>query len=64
MLGERSGGFVKNLLKVKNGDLALARAAIETASTKSKPREYIGGIVNAKPREGEFVWKSGIKGVL
>lgn len=64
VLGERAGGLIKNLVKAKNGDVALARAAIETASTKSNPREYIGGIVNAKPREGEFVWKSGIPGVI
>lgn len=64
VLGNGAGGLVRNLLKAKDGDTALARAAIETASTKSNPREYIGGIVNAKPREGEFVWKSGIPGVL
>lgn len=64
VLGEKSGGLVKNLLKAKGGDLALARAAIETASTKSNPRDYIGAIVKAKPREGEFVWNSGIPGVI
>ncbi len=64
VLGKSSGGMVKNLLKAKNGDVALARAALEQASTKSNPREYIGGIVNAKPEQGGFVWKSGIPGVL
>jgi hypothetical protein len=65
VLGKQAGGLIVSLLKAKKGDIALARAAIETASTKSNPREYIGAIVRGPPaREGEFVWKSGIPGVL
>lgn len=45
LLGATSGGIIKNLLKAKGGNIALARAAIEMASTKSNPREYIGAIV-------------------
>lgn len=45
VLGNGSGGLIKRLLLAKQGDTALARAAIETASTKSDPREYIGGVL-------------------
>lgn len=65
VLGEKAGGMIKNLLKAKNGDFALARAALEVAATKAAPREYIGAIIRGPvPREGEFTWKSGIPGVL
>lgn len=63
VLGNGAGGLIAKLLKAK-GSVAQARAAIEQASEKSNPREYVSAIVNAKPREGEFVWKSGIPGVL
>jgi hypothetical protein len=46
------GGLITELKKHFNGNIALARAAIETASTKDKPREYIGAIVRGK-REHE-----------
>ena len=45
LLGDNAGGLIKNLLKVKGGNIALARAAIETASTKQDPREYIAGCI-------------------
>jgi uncharacterized protein YdaU (DUF1376 family) len=45
VLGDSAGGLIAKLLKSKNRDIALARAAIETASTKSKPREYIGAVI-------------------
>lgn len=45
VLGTGSGGLIKRLLLAKQGNMALARSAIETASTKSDPREYIGGIL-------------------
>jgi uncharacterized protein YdaU (DUF1376 family) len=41
VLGDNAGGLIKNLIKAKGGSIALARAAIETASTKQDPREYI-----------------------
>jgi hypothetical protein len=45
ILGDSAGGLIKNLIKVKAGSIALARAAIETASTKQDPREYIAGCI-------------------
>lgn len=48
VLGKTSGGVVKNLLKAKQNNIALARAAIEQASTKSDPREYIGAIIRGR----------------
>lgn len=42
ILGRESGGLIKNLLKAK-GSVPQARAALEVASTKRNPREYIGG---------------------
>lgn len=46
ILGSNAGGLIKNLIKAKQGSFALARAAIETASTKQDAREYIGGVIN------------------
>lgn len=45
ILGKTAGGMIANLLKAKEGDLALARAALETASTKENAREYISKII-------------------
>jgi len=45
VLGENSGGMIVKLLKSKNKNVPLARAAIETAATKENPREYIGAIL-------------------
>jgi hypothetical protein len=45
ILGGSAGGLIKNLLKAKGGNIALARAAIETASTKQDPREYIAACI-------------------
>lgn len=53
MLGASAGGLIKRLLKAKDGNVALARAALETASTKGNPREYIGGVLRkAEDDEG------------
>lgn len=46
VLGEGSRGLIAKLKKVKGGSVGEARAAIEMASTKVNPREYIGRIVN------------------
>jgi hypothetical protein len=46
ILGKSSGGLIAKLIKSKNGNLALARAAIEQASTKQNPSEYIARIVH------------------
>lgn len=45
VLGRNAGGLIASLLKSKKGNVALARAAIEQASTKDEPREYIGRII-------------------
>lgn len=47
VLGKNAGGQLANLLKSKGGNVALARAAIEAASQKDRPAEYIGAIVRA-----------------
>lgn len=44
VLGQNAGGQISKLLKAK-GSVALARAAIETASTKENPREYVAAIL-------------------
>lgn len=42
--GKNAGGLIARVLKAKSGNVALARAAIEQASTKQNPREYLGKI--------------------
>jgi hypothetical protein len=51
VLGKTSGGLIKRLLDAKEGKIPLARAAIEQASTKQSPREYIAGVVNGRNRD-------------
>lgn len=46
--GPSGGGLGAKLLKAKDGNVALARAAAEQASTKQNPREYIGRIVKGR----------------
>ena len=43
--GTGFGGQVTRLLKAKGGNVALARAAVETASTVHRPREYLARII-------------------
>lgn len=45
VLGEGTGGVIQNLLAAKHGNVALARAAIEQASTMDNPRQYVGAIL-------------------
>jgi hypothetical protein len=45
VLGKTSGGIIAKLLAAKGGSIALARAAIEQASTKQSPREYVAAII-------------------
>lgn len=52
LLGQSSGGLIRNLLAAKAGNVSLARAALETASTKQDPREYIGAIVRGNGAKG------------
>lgn len=53
VLGKTSGGLIASLLKSKQGNVALARAAIEQASTKNDAREYIGRIIAAPAAANE-----------
>ncbi len=46
--GPNAGGLGKRLLEAKQGNVALARAAVEQASTKQDPREYLGAIIRGR----------------
>lgn len=49
IVGQANGGsLAKKLLSAKNGNVALARAAAEQASTKQDPREYLGAIIRTR----------------
>jgi hypothetical protein len=50
--GKNSNGLGKKLLAAHDGIVPLARAAVEVASTKFDPREYIGAIIR-KPSADE-----------
>jgi uncharacterized protein YdaU (DUF1376 family) len=45
VLGKSAGGVIVKLVHAKGGNVALARAAIEQASTKQSPSEYIGAVI-------------------
>ena len=47
VLGQSSGGLLAKLLKAKKNP-ALARAAVESASVRQNPREYIGAIIRGQ----------------
>ncbi|SFK79154.1 helix-turn-helix domain-containing protein [Methylocapsa palsarum] len=49
VLGTNAGGLIVKLLKAKGRNIALARAAIETASTKQSAREYVNGVIRGSP---------------
>jgi hypothetical protein len=51
VLGEGAGGMIQQLLAAKHGNIALARAAIEQASTMDNPRQYIGAIIRGGSNE-------------
>lgn len=46
--GAAGGGLGKKLLDAKGGSIPLARAAVEQASTKQDPREYLGAIIRGR----------------
>lgn len=46
VLGKSSGGLIVKLLRAKNNSIPLARSAIEQASTKQNPAEYIARAIN------------------
>jgi hypothetical protein len=45
VLGKSAGGQIVKLKAAKGGNIALARAAIEQASQKQNPGEYIAGVI-------------------
>jgi hypothetical protein len=49
VLGSKSGAMIANLLKAKGRNVALARAALEEASQKQKPMEYVAAICRGPP---------------
>lgn len=49
VLGKSAGGQLAKLLKAKGGNVALARAAIEAASQKQNPGEYIAACIRGSP---------------
>jgi uncharacterized protein YdaU (DUF1376 family) len=63
VLGKNSGGLIAQLLTAKQKNIPLARAAIEQASTKSDPREYIGRIIHGQ-KPGETAWLGGVEGIV
>lgn len=50
ILGPNAGGFIKRVLKAKGGSIPQTKAAIELASEKNDPREYLGGVIRAGKR--------------
>lgn len=59
VLGKAAGGMITKLLKAKQGNVALARAAIEQASQKADPAEFVGAIIRGPvgaPNPGESRW--------
>lgn len=56
VLGSNSGGLITKLLAAKDGNVPLARAALEVASTRGDARDYIGAICRKRdPPPGEAV---------
>jgi hypothetical protein len=49
ILGKSAGGLIANLLKAKGQNVALARAAIEAASQKENPAEYVAAASRGPP---------------
>jgi len=64
VLGKSGGGLISKLLAAKQKSVPQARAAIEQASTKSDPREYIGAIIRGKQAADQPQWLDGIEGVI
>lgn len=59
VLGKSAGGLIKKLLTAKGGSIAQARAAIETASEKGDPGEYIGAIIRGREHDGRSARERG-----
>lgn len=50
ILGDGAGGLLKKLLDAKGRSVPGARAALEIASEKQDPREYIGGVLKGSQK--------------
>jgi hypothetical protein len=59
VLGQSAGGMIKKLVAAKGGSIAQARAAIETASEKGDPGEYIGAIIRGREDDGRSLRERG-----
>lgn len=64
VLGKGAGGLISKLLTAKQKNIPLARAAIEQASTKSDPREYVGRIISGPATANQPNWINDIEGVI
>jgi len=68
VLGKGAGGLIGKLLKAKGGNVALARSALETASTKQNATEYIAACCRdgpiAKPLTQHQQKQNELKGIL
>lgn len=53
VLGNKSGAMIANLLKAKGKNVALARSALEEASQKQSPIEYVAAICRGPPMSGQ-----------
>lgn len=67
IFGPSSGGLLSKVLRSQGDEddvrtIAKARAAIETASTKANPAEWVGRIIS--PKRNDFKEMSGIEGVI
>lgn len=61
VLGEKSGAMIANLLKAKGRNVALARAALEEASQKQSPIEYVAAICRGPPMSAKPLTEFQIK---
>jgi len=50
VLGKSAGGQITKLKQAKGGNVALARAVIEAASTKENPGEYVAAVIRGPPQ--------------
>lgn len=65
VLGKSSGGQIVKLLRAKGGNVALARAAIEAASQKHRPAEYVAACIRGSPQaQGPPPDKGGFVAIL
>jgi hypothetical protein len=53
ILGENAGGLIAKLLKAKGGSVAQAGAALELASEKENPREFLGATIRSRDGGGD-----------